>query len=125
MRCLHSFKTINRLESHKKASENNDFCGTVDMPSEDTKTFGFNQERKSNNTPSIIYANIQSLIKKVDGCKNNLKNHSHQKISEHISCRYSMSTIWTFDCIKNKHDVCRGEDCMKKFCESLREHAIR
>ena len=20
------------------------------------------------------------------------------------------------------HDVCRGKDCMKKFCESLREH---
>ena len=23
------------------------------------------------------------------------------------------------------HDVYRGKDCMKKFCESLREHAMK
>ena len=34
-----------------------------------------------------------------------------------------MSTIWEFDNIENKHTLYRGEDCMKKFCESLREHA--
>ena len=27
--------------------------------------------------------------------------------------------------MKNKHDVYKGKDCMKKFCESLREHAIK
>ena len=26
--------------------------------------------------------------------------------------------------IENKHHVYRGKDCMKKFCDSLREHAI-
>ena len=36
-----------------------------------------------------------------------------------------MSTISSFKSIENKHDVCRGKDCMKKFCESLREHAMR
>ena len=36
-----------------------------------------------------------------------------------------MSTIWIFDGIENKHDVYRGEDYMKKFCESLREHAMK
>ena len=46
-----------------------------------------------------------------------------QKIGEHIPCRYSLSTNWTFDHIENKHTLYRGKDCMKKFCESLREHA--
>ena len=32
-----------------------------------------------------------------------------------------MSTI--FDNIENKHALYYGEDCMKKFCTSLREHA--
>ena len=36
-----------------------------------------------------------------------------------------MSTIWTFDGIKSNHDVYRGKDCMKKFCESVREHTIK
>ena len=34
-----------------------------------------------------------------------------------------MSTIWTFDNIENKHSLYCGEDRMKKFCISLREHA--
>ena len=36
-----------------------------------------------------------------------------------------MSTISTFKIIENKHDVYRGKDCMKKFCESLRKHAMK
>ena len=36
-----------------------------------------------------------------------------------------MSTIWKFDNIENKNNVYRGEDCMKKFCESLREHTVK
>ena len=27
--------------------------------------------------------------------------------------------------LENKHDVYRGEDCMKRFCESLREHPMK
>ena len=33
-----------------------------------------------------------------------------------------MSTIWGFNHIEDKHTLYRGKDCMKKFCESLREH---
>ena len=50
------------------------------------------------------------------------KNLSH-KIGEQLSCEYSMSTIWAFDDIENKYTLYRGEDCMKKFCSSLREYA--
>ena len=35
-----------------------------------------------------------------------------------------MLTTSSFKCIKNKHGVYRGKDCMKKFCESLGEHAM-
>ena len=34
-----------------------------------------------------------------------------------------MSTIWAFDHIENNHTLCPGKDCLRKFCESLREHA--
>ena len=37
-----------------------------------------------------------------------------------------MSTVSLFRKIENKYDVYRGKDCMKKFCESLREqHALK
>ena len=44
-------------------------------------------------------------------------------IGEYIPCRYSISTIWAFHNIENKHSLNDGEDCMKKFCISLREYA--
>ena len=47
------------------------------------------------------------------------------KISKHISSGFSMSTISSFRSIKNKHDIYRGKDCMKNFCEFLREHAVK
>ena len=46
LNCLHSFRTKNRLESHKKVCENKDFCNII-MPTEYTK----------------ILINIENLIK--------------------------------------------------------------
>ena len=31
--------------------------------------------------------------------------------------------MWGFDHIEDKHTLYHGKRCMKKFCESLREHA--
>ena len=36
-------------------------------------------------------------------------------------CRYSMSAIWAFDHIENKHTLYIRKDCMEKFSSSLRE----
>ena len=55
-------------------------------------------------------------------CKQSRKIFN-KKIGEHISCWYSISTIWVFDHIENKRSSYRVEDCMKKFCTSLREQA--
>ena len=52
-----------------------------------------------------------------------LKSHT-PKAEKRIPCEYSISTICTFGGIENKHNVCRGEDYIKKFSKSLREHAM-
>ena len=70
-----------------------------------------------------IYADIESLIKKTDGYANNPEKSSATKIGEHVTWGYSMSKIWAFDRIEKKHNLYRGKDCMKTFCESLRENA--
>ena len=63
------------------------------------------------------------MIIKIDGRENNPENSSTTKKGQHILCGYLMSAIWTFDHIENKHTLYRGEDCKKKFCTSLKEHA--
>ena len=46
------------------------------MSCEVTKVFTFNQNQKSNKATFIIYADLECLIEKCDGCKNNSENSS-------------------------------------------------
>ena len=73
--CLHSFRTKNNLKSHKEACENKDFCSII-MPSQDTKILEFGQYQKSDKAPFIIYADLERMIDKLDGCKNDPENSS-------------------------------------------------
>ena len=43
------------------------------MPSEDTKILEleFNQYQKFDKAPFLIYADLECLVEKTDGCKNN------------------------------------------------------
>ena len=70
----------------------------------------------------VIYADIESLIKKIDNYKNNPEKSSTTKIRKHILWGYSMWTIWIFDHIENKHSLYCRETCMKKCCKSSRKH---
>ena len=63
-----------------------------------------NQYQISNKAPFIICADLECLIEKIDGCKNNPKNLS-TKIREHIQSGFAMSTIWLFKIIEHKHGI--------------------
>ena len=44
------------------------------VPSEDTKILEFNQYQKPDQALFIIYADLECIIEKIDGCKNNPNN---------------------------------------------------
>ena len=56
------------------------------MPSEKDSILEFNQYMKSDKMPYIIYAYVESLIKKIDGCANNPQNSAKAKIGEYVPC---------------------------------------
>ena len=93
------------------------------MPSEDTKILELNQNQKSYKVPYIIYTDLE-YIEKIDGCKNNPENLSTTKVSKNTP-GFLMSTASSFKSKENLHDVYRGRDCKKQFCESLREYAMK
>ena len=86
------------------------------MPFEDTTMLGFNQYQKSDKALSIICKDLECLIEKIDGCKNNPENSSTTKVSERIASGFSIFAISSFKSIENKYDVYKGSDGMKKFC---------
>ena len=60
------------------------------MLSEDTKILELKQYQKSEKAPFIIYADLECILEKIDGC---IENSSTTKVSEHIPSTFSMSTI--------------------------------
>ena len=95
------------------------------MPSKSTTILDLNQYQKSDEIPFEIDPDLESLIKKICGFKSNTQNSSTTKVGEHIPCGYSMSTIWLFDIVVNMHNLCRGDNCIKRFSKSLREHPMK
>ena len=75
------------------------------MSYEDTKILEFNVYQKSDKVPFIIYADLECIIDKINGCRNNPENSSTTKVNEHIPSGFSMSTISSFRIIENKHDI--------------------
>ena len=65
----------------------------VNMPSDDAKISEFNQYQKSDKAPFIIYADLECIAEKTDGCKNNSENSSTTKLRKHIPSVFSMSAI--------------------------------
>ena len=77
--------------------------------------------KKSKRALFVIYSDLECLLQKSNDEKY-YQNKSTIKINNHIPCGYSMYTQCSFDNTKNKLDHYRGEDCMKKFADSLKDH---
>ena len=77
------------------------------------------------NVPFIIYADLESLLGKMNNCHNNPEKSSTTKISKHTPSGYSLLTQCLFDTTKNKLYYYRGKNCMKNFCLDLRENAAK
>ena len=95
------------------------------MPEEDNEILKYNQGEKSMKVSFIIYANLESLLEKINTCHNNPGKSSKSKINKHTPSAYSFFTCCSFDTTKNKLDYYRGKNCMKKFCLDLREHEAK
>ena len=124
LNCFHSYRTKNKLEAHKKICENHDYCH-VEKPIKDNNTIKYNHGKRSMKLSFLIYADLECLLEKMSTCQNNLNKSSTTKINKHTPSGYSIFTSCSFDESKNKINYYRGDDCMKKFCKDLREHAMK
>ena len=103
LNCFHSYRTKNKLESHKKICENRNYCNVIKH----------NQGEKSIKSPFIIYADLEYLLEKINTCYNNPEKSSTTEINKHAPSGCSLFTHCSFDETKNELDYYRGKDCMK------------
>ena len=75
--------------------------------------------------PFIIYADLESLLQKMNTCHNNPEKSSTTKINKYTPSGYSLFTYCSSDTTKNGPDYHRGKNCMKNFCLDLKKHATK
>ena len=85
----------------------------------------YNQGEKSLKLPFLIYADLECILKEIDACQNNPDLSSTTKINQHIPSGYSIYTTCSFDKYNNKLSYYRGQDCMRRFCKDLKDHATK
>ena len=107
LKCFCSYGTENKLKKHKKVCENHDYC-YAEMVKEDDKILKYNHGEKSVKVPFIIYADLESFLKKMNTCHNNSKKLSTTKMNKHTPFGYSSFIHCSFDITKNKLDYYSG-----------------
>ena len=62
------------------------------MPNEDNQILKYNHGEKSMEAPFIIYADLGSLLEKMEACYNNPEKSPTTKINKHTPSGYSLFT---------------------------------
>ena len=92
------------------------------MPDEDNKILNYISREKSLKVPFTIYANLECLLRKINTCSNNPDKSYAEKKATH---RPSGVTCCSFHKSKNECNYYRGKDCMKMFCNDLKDQALK
>ena len=80
------------------------------MPEKDNEILKYNYEKKSIKVPFAIYADIESLLEKMNTCHNNPEKSSTTKINKHTPSGHSLFTHCSFDATETKLDYYRGKN---------------
>ena len=84
-----------------------------------------NHGEKSMKIQFVIYADMDSLLDKIDTCHSNTKKSSPVKINKYFDSGYSLLTHCSFDTAKNKHNYYSDKDCMKKVSAESKNHTAK
>ena len=95
------------------------------MPNAENNILKSKPGKKSLKHAFIIYADLECLLLKMNTCNNSLNKSYTTPKALHKPSGYFLLTSCSFDKSKNKQTYYRGRDCMKRFCDDLKEHITR
>ena len=95
------------------------------MPDVDNNILESKPGKKSIEHPFIIYAHLECLLSKMNTCNNNPNKSYTIAKAIHKPSGYSLLTSCSFNKSENKQTYYRKRDCIKRFCDDLKEHVTR
>ena len=95
------------------------------MPDEDNKILTYIPGKKSLRVPFFIYADLECLLRKTNTCSNNPEKSYTEKKATHQPSGYSLVACCSFDKYNNEGKYYKREDCMKIFCDKLKDQSMK
>lgn len=120
-RCLIHFTTQENLNKHLFDCRNLNKT-KINLPSEKQRILEFKNFKNKEKVPFVIYADIESILKKYDDPKRT-KTLQRYEIHQPFSIAYYLKC--SFDDSLSKFRMYTGEDCQKWFVNELQEIAIK
>lgn len=120
-RCLNYFKrqeTLNRHQFHCKQLNKT----KITLPKDDKKFLKFSNFQNKEKVPFVLYADLESILKKCRDLKptktiSKYQKHEPFSIAYYLKCSYDDSL--------SKFELYTGEDCISWFTKRLQEIAVQ
>ena len=123
-RCLIGFTRDDLLQSHLVECRGiNEQAVRIQMPTENNKSIKFVNHKKQLKAPWVIYADLESIIKKIEGPLLSTDKSFTHKSSIQEACGFCLRVVRS-DGFSTEPFLYRGPDCIQVFLEELKEAEV-
>ena len=122
MYCLQCFSSEIILNNHKVNCLQVNGTQSIKMPTKDNNILKFENYYKQQKIPFVIYADFESILEKIQGCKPYDEKSYTQAYQRHTDCSYGYKVVCSYDDNYSKPiQIYRGEKAVYKFLEKMLE----
>ena len=123
-RCLIGFTRNDLLEDRLVDCRGvNDRAIRIKMPTENNKSIKFVNHKNQLKAPWVIYADFESIIKKIEGPLVPTNKSFTHKSSIQEACGFCLRAVRS-DGLSTEPFLYRGEDCIQVFLKELKETEV-
>ena len=123
MSCLQGFTQESSRDQHQVYCEDNETV-RVEMPREGSKV-EFCDGQNQFKVPFIMYADFKSILEPIQGPNPEPMGPYTSKITKHSPSGWCVYSKFVYGEVKDPLRLYRGKDCLKKFCDYIRQEANR
>ena len=122
MHCLQCFSSERVLSNHKDICIQVNGTQAIKMPKKNNNILKFNNFHKQQPVPFVIYADFESILEKIHGCRQEGNKSYTEEYQTHTDCGFGYKVVCCYDDKYTKPiQIYRGEKAVYKFMENILE----
>ena len=120
MHCLQCFSSERVLNNHKENCIIINGKQAIKMPEKGDNILKYNNFRRQQAVPFVIYADFEAITEKIQGCRQNNDSSYTEAYQKHTDCGYGYKVVCCYDDKYTKPiQIYRGENAVHKFMEVM------